>query len=93
MTVTNNDLINNDFVRTTVLEALFIEFLGVVSLDFEDEAVFRSSLFESVRERLRQTFADPQSPGEAAYANLALEIADQMEQMAITRQGGGARQS
>lgn len=93
MTVTNNDLIHNAFVRTTVLEALFIELLGVVGTEFEDEAGFRGSLFQAVRERLRQTFADPRGPGEAAYAKLALEIADQIEQTAITRLGGGARQS
>lgn len=93
MPVTNNDLIHNAFARTTVLEALFIEMLGVVSLHFEDEPGFRGSLFQTVRERLRQTFADPKSAGEAAYAELALKIADQIEEIAITRLGGGARQS
>ncbi|RYC10148.1 hypothetical protein [Ciceribacter ferrooxidans] len=88
----DKDLINDTFVRCTVLETMLIELLGAYSIQFEEPPAFRTQFFVAIRERFSQRLTNPKAFGEAEYAKLALKIADQTETHALHHLGGDAQQ-
>jgi len=90
--IPNSHVLNETFVRTTVLEALFVEILGATSSMFEDDVGFRTALFQAVRQRFSERLANPKAFGEAEYLKLALKVTDDIERGAIAKLGGGEAQ-